>query len=224
MKTPIFLVLGLVPALLRAGGPSDVLPAAFPASRYEKFAQHSPFSPPTAAAPAFNPAPAPKAPGWADALSISNAIQVGANSFVTIQDRDSNEHFVTSTDPTVTNTRNVTLTSVQWSDPFDQTEATLRRGAEFAVVKFDAVAAKSAPVLQGPPIPGAQQRTASPLNRPVFQPPPGNLNPNPTLPNAVRRNQAIRATPALPVVPRTNAVAPGPGVKLPGADDDDDDE
>lgn len=218
MKALILLALGLAPALLAAAGPDDVLPVAFPASRYEKFAQHSPFSPPTATAPPPPPIQAPKAPGWADALSISNAIQVGGNSFVTLLDRDSNEHFVASTDPAVTNPRNVTLTSVQWSDPFDQTQATLRRGAEFAVVKFDASVVKSAPVAQGAP------RNANALNRPAFPPPPGNLAPNPTLPNGVRRNQAIRAAPAPPVVPRTNAVAPGPGVKLPGDDDDDDDE
>lgn len=224
MKTLLLLVLGVAASSLRAAGPNDVLPAAFPASRYEKLARHSPFSPPTAAAPLPPPIQAPKAPGWADSLSIASAIEVGGNSFVTIFDRDGNEHFITSTDPTVTNPRDVTLTSVQWSDPFDQTQATLRRGTEFAVVKFDAVAVKSVPVQQGTMIPPASARPVGQLNRPGFPPPPGNLNPNPSLPNAVRRNQVIRATPAPPVVPRTNAVAPGPGVKLPGMDEDDDDE
>lgn len=227
MKALFLLALGLAPSLLAAPAlppPNDVLPAAYPPSRYEKFAQHSPFSPPTAAAPPPAPVQAPKAPGWADSLSVAGATQVGGYYLVTILDRGSNEHFTVSTDPAIKNTRDVTLTSVQWSYSLDQTQVTLQRGVEFAVVKFDPTVAKSGSGSSGmpPSSGGAPRPNTNPLNRPAFPPPPG--NPMASQPNLVRRTQPIRATPPPPVVPRTNAVPPGPGVKLPGVDDDDDDD
>lgn len=215
MKAFFLVALFAAPAL---AAPDEVLPSAYPASRYEKFARHSPFSPPTVAAPVGPPPSVVKPPGWADSLSIAAATQNGGNYLVTVVDRDSQEHFDASTDPLIKNGREVTLTSIQWADSPDQTQATLKRGTEFAVVRFDGAAVRSsAPVNGSIPRPGI-----NPLNRPGFPPPPGNAPVSTLNPNAVRRNQIIRAAPT--PIPRTNAVAPRPGVKLPGVEDDDDDD
>lgn len=225
MKILLLLVLGIAPTLLPAAAPDDALPVAYPASRYQKFGLHSPFSPPTVATPPPAPVQGPKAPGWADSLSVAGATQVGGYYLVTIVDRGSNEHFTVSTDPTIKNARDVTLTSVRWFDSLDQTQVTLQRAGEFAVVKFDPSASKSSPGLPGiQPVTSGLPRTNNPLNRPAFPPPPGNGSPSGSASSVVRRTPPIRASPTPPVVPKTNAIAPGPGVKLPGADDDDDDD
>jgi hypothetical protein len=221
----ILLAAGLAFGFVAGSGAraDDVLPKALPANRYEKLAAHSPFAPPTVAAPvAPAPVAAPKG-SWADKLAVTALMQNGGIYIATVVDRDSSQHFIVTSDKE--NERSMMLASVQWGDKYDQTRITIRRGAEFGQVAFDASAGAASAVMgPGAPVPPRPMIPGGPLpgaGTAQFHPPPG-ANPafrGPQGPSNIVRRQPIFSTPAAtprPVFPRPTA--------KPAADDDDDDD
>jgi hypothetical protein len=212
-------LLGLAAGL--AAGPEawadDVLPKAFPASRYAKLGAHSPFSPPTAAAAVPMTTAAP-AGSWADKLSVALLMEQGGKYVATVVDRDSAEHFLVTSDGG--NDKNMTLSSVQWGDKPNQTRVTIRKGTEFGQVAFDpnATAASSA---AAPMLPGVFPRTP-PMAPGVFHPPPApNVGFNgPRTPSVIVRRPPISSGQPTFNNPRN----PLGRVTTQTSDDDDDDD
>jgi hypothetical protein len=198
----------------RAG---DILPKAFPASRYEKLGAHSPFAPPTVVVAGPAPVIAPTT-SWSDKLAITLLTQQGGKYVATVLDRDSSQHFLVDSEQE--NERHMMLSSVQWADAPNQTRVTIRRGTEFGQVSFDPSASAN---ISAPSIPGARGAMGA-ISRPpmpssaTFHPPPGGLN-GARSPSVIRR-PTIPATPPT-LAPRT---FPGNGVVQQPADDDDDDD
>lgn len=214
--------LGLLLAAAGAAWADDVLPIAFPAARYQKLSAHSPFSPPTIAAPVTS-APIAPAGSWSDKLTVTLLMQQGGKYVAMLLDRDSSEHFLVTSD--TENNRNMMLSSVQWSDQLKQTRVTIRKGKEFGQVAFDPNATAAAPS-SAPGLPGAISRPSPVSPGPgagpaLFHPPPGSVGGRgPQSPPIVRR-PTISANPP-PAIP-TPRIAPG-GVAIRPQDDSDDDD
>jgi hypothetical protein len=213
------LALGLACCL--AGGTvvrgDDILPAPFPANRYQKMGAHSPFAPPTVAIAVPVAVVAPVG-SWADKLSITSLMEQGGKYVAMVMDRDSSQHFLVSSDQE--NDRKMMLSSVQWAD-VKNTRVTIRKGNEFGQLAFDPSASASSNAAPAA-VPGGGR---GPLGRPglpnptVFHPPPGasgGLN-GPNSPSIIRR-------PAIPAAPPTLAPRTFPGNAPQAADDDDDDD
>lgn len=191
-----------VPA--RAEDP-EVIPAAFPLSRYEKTLSRSPFALPTSNAPSA--AQTQKQPGWSDDLFIAGVMTIGEKNVVTISQRGDAQRFLLASGEE--SPQGVSVINVQWSEQLGQTRVTVKKGAEFAVLLFDQASL-------------ASNRAAAPaprVNSPT--PPPANIN----VPGA----NPVRPLPQLqpnggPSLPNPGGqpkpVAPAPGVAAnPGGGD-----
>lgn len=216
----------------------DPLPKPLPVSKYAKMAAHSPFAPPTAPIVQQAAPPPPPAPGWADSLTATMVMQDGNKFLVTVVDSSNSQHLYLTTEPDKTN--DMAVSTVKWgTNRDDPPTITLRKGKEFAQVRYDSGAAStgggnSIPGGGVPVIPGAP-RFPTPGNPPgipgaqPFRPPPlaNNLPGNPGA-SAIRR-PLIRAQPgaaAAPALSRPGVNAPNSGVRpnpAGTADDDDDD-
>jgi hypothetical protein len=223
----LLLAIGLPPAVACAEEPLPKMP---PLTRYNKMVSQSPFAPPTDAPVVKAPEPV-KMHRWADSLAVVTVMQQGADYLATVLDIDTKERFLVSTDPTVKNNRDIALTGVKWAVPAAQTQVTLRKGTEFAPVKFDpgAVAAVAPSLPAGIP-PNQAARPLPTPNRPAqsFNPPAGQTS----TPNAIRRQPTILAQPppipgAPPLINNSPQTRLPPPPTIPGrpavADDDDDD-
>lgn len=228
----LFAVLLTLACAARAG--DDIIPAPFPAARYQKMAQHSPFSPPANAVAAPVVAPVAVSPGWADKLKVTAIMQIGNRYLATVEDSDTHDHFLVDSDKE--NDRGMVLSGVQWSDKASQMRVTVRHGAEFGQVSFDPNAtmlAGGAPnmVNNGPqnlPNPGPPQIPGGGVIRPPPAPNFGGLpNPgNPNLPGqnapGIMRRPVMRSAP--PVINTPRVPLPTPGVSPAANPDDDDDD
>ncbi len=220
--------------ILAAGGPAkadDVLPKAPPASKYAKMASHSPFAPPTAPVAAPVGTPPPIAPGWADSLTATMIMQDGANYLVTVIDaQNAQKHLYLTAEPE--HETQIAVASVKWgANREDPPAITLRKGKEFAQVRYEANATPGGTKPPGGvlPIPGGVRNPppglpgAQPFHSPLQanNVVPGNQAP----PGSVLRRPVIRSGPAIAPPPlRPGANAPTAGVRPnPAADDDDDD-
>ncbi len=184
------------PGRLRAEDP-EVIPAAYPLSRYEKTLSRSPFALPTSNAPTA--AQTQKQPGWSDDLFIAGVMTIGEKNVVTISQRGDSQRFLLASGEE--SPQGVSVINVQWSEQLGQTRVTVKKGTEFAVLLFDQASL-------------ASNRAAAPaprVNSPT--PPPANIN----VPGA----NPVRPLPQLqpnsgPSLPnpggQPKAVAPAPGV------------
>lgn len=208
----------------------DVIPQAPPASNYAKMASHSPFSPPTAPLAAPAATPPPPVPGWADSLTAKMIVQDGVQYMVMVVDaQNPDRHLYLTAEPE--GETQIAVASVKWGATRDDPPAiTLRKGKEFAQVRYDAGAASAAggnSAGGGPPIPGAVRNP--PGAQPFHAPLQANVVPNagqgPS--NNLLRRPLIRSQPAAApalgrpgVNPPANGIRPNPA--LPADDDDDD--
>lgn len=213
--------------LLRA---DDVLPKAPPAAKYEKMAGHSPFAPPTVPVAAPVAAPPTPAPGWADALTATMIAQDGANFMVTVVDaQNSQQHLYLTSEPD--DKAPMSVVSVKWGATHDDPPTiTLRKGQEFAQVRYEAANGAGVPSPAGNivQIPGAARNLPVPPGNAAFHSPfQASANQGPST-NAIRRPLIRAQQPAAPAGVRPGVNAPGPAGVRPNAaikvDDDDDDD
>ena len=176
-------------------------------------------------------------PGWADSLTATMIMQDGLKYMVTVVDSASPQHLYLTSETEADKPNDIAVASVRWgANREDPPTITLRKGKEFAQVRYESGAASpggnnamggAAPApgvprnpMGGPVIPGSQA-FHSPLQTGIAQP----ANPGGPTSNAIRR-PLIRAQPAAPVGgrpginPPNNAVRPNPALQN---DDDDDD-
>ena len=188
---------GLAPA----ADDSDVIPSAFPISRYEKTLSRSPFALPTSTAPSV--APAQKQPGWSDDLFILGVMTVGEKNIVTISQRGDSQRFLLASGEE--SPQGISVINIQWSEQLGQTRVTVKKGSEFAVLLFDQASLASsrssapAPRITGPTPPPTSAQQQANAQRPLQK---QNPSPPPMLPNP-------GGTP-VPVVPNNPAVAAAP--------------
>ena len=155
-------------------------------TRYEKMVRKSPFAPATAA-----PTTAPT-PGFAANLYVTGMAKMGDRDFVSIASRDQSTRFSLFTGDT--NSQDIQLVSVQWSDAIGKSKVTVKKGNEFGVLEYDqALIQKAAAMQPPPPIPGAPQIPGlaqpprpvviprpNPAAQQAFQPQPFQPNVNPS--------------------------------------------
>ena len=198
-------------AFVSAGGvradDSDVIPSAYPISRYEKSLTHSPFALPTSSAPAA--APTQKQPGWSDDLYIAGVMTVGAQNVVTISQRGDAQRFLLASGEE--SLQGTSVINVQWSEQLGQTRVTVKKGTEFAVLLFDQSSLASARSA----VPAA--RPPSPTPPPNNFIPPGAKAPQPQQPRPPQVGPTF-PNPGGQPIPIAPATAPGVATAQPGAD------
>ena len=176
---------------------ADVLPTAFPISRYEKTIARSPFALPTSTAPSL--APVAKQPGWSDDLFIAGVMTIGEKNIATIAQRgDAQRYLLASGEESP---QGISVVNIQWSEQLGQTRVTVKKGTEFAVLLFDQAALAS--TRAAAPAPRITSPTP-PANQPNIPRPPGKppTTASPVLPNP-------GGTP-VPVAPNVPSVASNP--------------
>ena len=107
------------------------MPAAFPADRYEKMAEKSPFALATPAVPVVA-AQASFAANW---FLTAVGRDAQGQDFITIKAQDGSAHFSLSGNEANPET-GVSLASVNWSDTFRESTAIIKKGAETAKLVF----------------------------------------------------------------------------------------
>ena len=142
----------------------NVVPTAFPAERYAAITEKSPFALATPAAP---PPPPPTTSFAANWFLTAVARNEQGQDFVTIKSQDGSVHFsLTSGEPSE---GGVSLASVDWSDTFRKSTASIKKGTETAKLIFSQEEASPA----GAPNPGGRR----PGPPGVPPPPPVTVNP-----------------------------------------------
>jgi hypothetical protein len=174
------------------GASPPVLPEAYPAERYEKLIENSPFAVGTPQEPSV---PA-DAPGFATNLYVMGVAQLRdaegkERDFVTIKSRADQTTFSLSTGA-APNGEGIELGAVEWSQRVGKSKVTIRKGTETAVLEFDQASLQSAPLSGGPE--GAPQ-----IARPGFQPT-GQRTPEALL-DMMKRNQPQSPRPGVPFQP-----------------------
>ena len=133
----------------------SAVPAAFPADRYEKMAEKSPFALATPAAPVA----APQASFAANWFLTAVGRDAQGQDFITIKAQDGSVHFSLSGNEANPET-GVSLASVNWSDTFRESTAIIKKGAETAKLIFnkeETVMPAPQPGGARPPLPGGAQ-------------------------------------------------------------------
>src|SRR5262249_25418864 len=201
---------GVSAGVVAAADESDVIPSAYPISRYEKTLSRSPFALPTSNAPSV--APVQKQPGWSDDLFIAGVMTIGEKNITTIAERGDAQRFLLSSGEE--SPQGISVVNIQWSEQLGQTRVTVKKGTEFAVLLFDQAALAStraaapAPRVMSPtPLPGSQPGMARP---PVAKPPTGSA---PSLPNP--GGTPLPVGPAHPGAHSAVAANPGAGADFP---------
>jgi hypothetical protein len=177
------------------------IPVAKPISRYEKILNKSPFALATAEAP-------PEAPtaGFAANFYVSGIAKIGDSDVVNVRSRDQTQSFsLIANEP---GPDGITLVSVQWADLVGKSKATIRKGAESAVIEFDqATVQKVLPVVAANPAP--RQIALPHVNAPgasITQPqgngvmpqPPNGVQPGPPQEGRFPTQRRIRLIPSRP--------------------------
>ena len=209
----------------------DVIPKATPASKYAKMASRSPFAPPTAQVAAPATTPPPPVPGWADSLTATMIMQDGAAYMVTVVDaQNAQKHLYLTAEPD--RDTQIAVASVKWGTNRDEPPAiTLRKGKEFAQVRYDAgmPSPGGANPAGGPPIPGGVRNPipGAPGGPPFHAPlQAGAASSAAQTPSSVLRRPLIRSQAPAPATARPGINPPSNGARLNPAvqaDDDDDD-
>ena len=135
----------------------SALPVSFPADRYEKMAEKSPFALATPTAPVV----AQQASFAANWYLTGAGRDPEGKDFITIANQDRSLHFSLSGNEAHPDQSSpafgVSLASVNWSDTFRETTAIIKKGAETAKLVFskeEAVAAALPPGAGRHPLPG----------------------------------------------------------------------
>ena len=205
MKTRLlFLAAGLL-----AGGQifavSPTIPQRPPPEDFKKLTEDWPFALATPAAPVAEPVSP-----WSANLYVSG---IGRNYdngkeevFVAIKKRDGTGGFSLFGNQTNT-AEDISVGGIEWSDKIGESKVTLKKGSEFATVKFDEAALQSS----SPQNPG-QVRPGMPnppgVRPPMIRPPGGAVNTVPR-PTNVPLPQNVSRTPMPPPMPsNTNSLSP----------------
>jgi hypothetical protein len=109
----------------------NVVPTAFPADRYAAITEKSPFALETPKAP---PPPPPQASFAANWFLTAVARNEQGQDFVTVKAQDGSVHFSLTSGET--SEGGVSLASVDWSDQFRKSTATIKKGTETAKLIF----------------------------------------------------------------------------------------
>lgn len=156
----------------------NVVPAAFPADRYAAITEKSPFALATPPAPPPSPPQASFAANW---FLTAVARNEQGQDFVTIKAQDGSVHFsLTSGEASDSG---VSLASVDWSDQFRKSTASIKKGTETAKLIFSQEEAAPVPV----PNSGGGRRPGSP-----------GAPPQPVTVNPVVSGQNVSGGPVLP--------------------------
>ncbi len=169
---------------------ADVIPAGYPAERYEILWQKSPF---TLASVATEQAK----PGFAESLVVTGVARIGDEDFLMLFDKKSQERLMLSSTKSAGGIELVTLNASP--DPL-KTTATVRRGGETAVVRYDPsllTAPGAAQAAARPGMPGQPNMSLQP-----GMPNPGGIQPPTAYPPAIQQ----------PPVPGGYQPVPGSGV------------
>ena len=142
----------------------SVVPTAFPADRYAAITEKSPFA---LATPPAMPPPPPQASFAANWFLTAVARNEQGQDFVTVKAQDGSVHFsLTSGEP---NENGIALASVDWSDQFRKSTASIKKGTETAKLIFSQEEAAQVPM----PNPAGGRRPSPPGS----PPPPVTVNP-----------------------------------------------
>lgn len=191
---PLFSAATLFACSIAAADPA-VLPENPEFDRYEEMLRQSLFAPVTV----VQVAPPEEKPPWSASLFISGVLKIGATQAATVENRDTGERYMLKSG--VEGPQGLSLASIQYSQNVGQSEVTIRRGSEFATLKFDQAQAVEPLVSQptnleealrnraqiGSGMPSATMPQAMPQAMPHSQPP-GNSGAPPQ-----RRRRVIQA-------------------------------
>lgn len=193
MRIVPLLTVGLMAAPAFAA--QDASPTRFPASRYEKMLEESPFTLATPVAPVEAPKDSFTKDWVLTGISKMRDTQGVERDFVSIMSRDQTHRFsLFGNDP---NEEGVSIESIERSPQTGRSKVKLRKGSEYGVVEFDQMLMQSpAPAASAAPG-GAPGRMGAP-GTPSQMPPriPG-LNPG---------KQPLNGR---PMIPRPNQPVPG---------------
>lgn len=224
-----------------------------PAGRYDSLGARSPFAPPTAPVQATTAPPPPPPPIWAEKYTLGSAMQLGPGFKVTLTPKNPTGGANASPAERVTiatgesNSEDISIGNVQWSDQAGQTRVTLIKGGVPGVFTFDTTAlspgvtSPNGARIGGTNLPNNPMLPANVIRppnvpQPSFQPPP-QFQPPASPPGGIvnpgNARAPIRSAPPGPSanVPRVIApqptlpTAPGRRPPVPGnnvPDDDDD--
>lgn len=137
---PLFLL--MMPLMATA----DPTPEAVPLNRYEPLIARSPFSPASAAAPSA-------APSFARNFYLTGMATVGDKAFITIASREGKQVFSLMEGETQ---EGMTFTRAEWAPGVGRSRAVIVRDGQTAMIAFDEVAMKAAPVATPAPIASTQ--------------------------------------------------------------------
>ncbi|MDD5350825.1 MAG: hypothetical protein PHQ12_11495 [Chthoniobacteraceae bacterium] len=138
IKPPLLLFLAL-PWVVQANEKS-AKPEPAPLSRYQAMIERTPFALATETAPA---AAATESAGFTKDLVLTGAVRLGRGEYITVSSRDQSQRFTLRTGETY---NGISIASIAWSDAVGRTIATLKRGSEYGVIRFDESAARLGPV------------------------------------------------------------------------------
>ncbi len=209
MKTPLTLLgLTLLAAADAALAAGPTIPQRPPPDTFQKLTEDWPFALATPAAPVAGPV----APPWSDNYfvgGIGKTYESGKEEiFVAIRLRDGQAGF--SLFGNQPNGEDISVSAIEMAEKLVDSKVTLKKGAEFATVKFDQAAItqpapQTAPVLGRPGMPNVPGMKGQPIIRPPGAP---GIVPRPTtipLPSAASMPSNTNAAPASPANPAPNA-------------------
>lgn len=178
---------------IETAGLGDVVPLAFPVSRYEQLWQRSPFQLESVAPPV-------ESAGLAQRFALTGIAEIDGKPIAFVMERATQRRLMVGKDSTE---GDVSLVQVDVQQKYNDSTATLRQGAEVGVVRFDAAAGAAVAM---PAAAMAPQRVMPGIPQPGMpQVPPAQAIP----PMAnVQPGQPIPPQPAPGVVPPV----PGPGI------------
>lgn len=208
MTTPLTLLgLSLLTAIHAAIAAGPNIPQRPPVESFQKLTEDWPFALATPAAPVAGPV----APPWSDNYfvgGIGKTYESGKEEiFVAIRLRDGQVGF--SLYGTQPNGEDISVAGIEMSEKLLDSKVTLKKGSEFATIKFDQAAiAQTAP--QAAPAPGRPGMPTLPgvKGQSFIRPPAPGTVPRPTTipqPSAVALPSNTNAAPPTPANPAPNA-------------------
>ena len=149
---PVVLMTLAAPVSVWRLSADDILPRVQAATRYDAMAARSPFTAPTAAAPAPPPSPVAAGPHWWDQIFLTSLMELGSTGFAAIVDRASGKHYVLETNKPDEGS-DLLLTEIRWGERTNLSTVVVRRGTETSPpLRFDTTAVSSRPVEAAPPM------------------------------------------------------------------------
>ncbi|MEA3212072.1 MAG: hypothetical protein QOE70_5129 [Chthoniobacter sp.] len=208
MKATLLLVAagGIAAQAMALEGPA--IPSSFPAERYERMVQRSPFALATAPAAAAIPEK-----NFADGWYVSGLARVDGKDFVTIKSRDLSVQFsLFGNEPREAREdapeKGVTLQSVDWSPSIGRSTVTIVRDGLPATLEFNQAELQGAANAMQPGNQGLPPGMARPNPMPMPMPVTNALQPRNAIP---RPSQPIVTNPGIPkpqTYPITGAAKP----------------